>query len=66
MLCLGPRRISSRYPRDVATKQTPPRPDAEQNGQEPREFDRFKRLTKKLVSVPRKEIERQAAKKKAG
>jgi hypothetical protein len=50
----------------MAKRPAPPRPRPEQNGQEPSEFDLFRRLTKKLVSVPKKEIEKQAAKKKAG
>jgi hypothetical protein len=51
----------------VATKRAhdPPRPES--NGQRSEEYDRFERLTKKLVAVPEKEIEKQAEKrKKAG
>jgi hypothetical protein len=39
-------------------KRQPPRP--EQDGQKDSSFDRFESLTKRLVAVPKKEIDRKA------
>lgn len=45
-------------------KRQPPRP--EQDGQKDSPFERFESLTKRLVAVPKKEIERRSRRGSAG